>query len=461
MAKETAGRLRLDELEQLVASGEIDTIVNALCDMQGRLMGKRVRAEFFVEHVREHGTHFCTYLLGTDMEMTTPGGYRLMNWDTGYGDWVAQPDFSTLRRIPWLEGTALVLADAVDEETGELIPVAPRAILRRQVERAHALGLRPMMASELEFYLLKDSFEEAFEKGYRGLRPIGWYNEDYHLFQGTKAEPIYRQVRNLMTAAAIPIEFSKGEAAAGQHEINIRYADALESADRAVLFKHGVKEIAYANGCAVTFMAKPHHTWTGSSSHIHLSFWDAAGERNLFYDPAGQPYHMSRVMQHALAGLIAHARALSLFVASNVNSYKRYAVASWAPVNVVWGRDNRTCGFRIVGHGNSLRIENRIPGADANPYLAYAAMIAAALDGIERERPLPPEHRGNAYTAEGVVRVPRTLAEATEEFARSELARTAFGDLVIEHYVNMARVEQETYDAVVTDWELYRYFERG
>lgn len=461
MAKEKTGHLSLAELEQLVASGEVDTVVSALCDMQGRLMGKRVRAEFFLEHVQDHGTHFCTYLLGTDMEMTTPGGYRLMNWETGYGDWVARPDFSTLRRIPWLEGTALVLADAVDEETGELIPVAPRTILRRQVERAHALGLRPMMASELEFYLLKDSFEEAYDKGYRNLRPIGWYNEDYHLFQGTKAEPIYRQVRNLMTAAAIPIEFSKGEAAAGQHEINIHYADALESADRAVLFKHGVKEIAYLNGCAVTFMAKPHHTWTGSSSHIHLSFWDAAGERNLFYDPDGQPHHMSRTMKHALAGLIAHARELSLLVASNVNSYKRYAVASWAPVNVVWGRDNRTCGFRIVGHGQSLRIENRIPGADANPYLAYAAMIAAALDGIERELPLPPEHQGNAYVAEGVTRVPRTLGEATEEFARSHLARTAFGDLVVEHYTNMARVEQETYDAIVTDWELYRYFERG
>jgi len=461
MSEHTTGLLTLDELERLVASGEIDTVINALCDMQGRLMGKRVRADFFLEHVRAHGTHFCTYLLGTDMEMTTPGGYRLMNWETGYGDWVARPDFATLRRIPWLEGTALVLADAVDEETGELVPVAPRTILRRQVERAAAMGFRVMMASELEFYLLKDSFDEAYEKGYRGLRPYGWYNEDYHLFQGTKAEPIYRQIRNLMTAAGIPIEFSKGEAAAGQHEINIHYAEALESADRAVLFKHGVKEIAYLNGVAVTFMAKPHHTWTGSSSHIHLSIWDSAGERNLFYEADGQPYHMSKLMQHALAGLMAHARELSLFVASNVNSYKRYAVASWAPVNVVWGRDNRTCGFRIVGHGQSLRIESRIPGADANPYLAYAAMIAAALDGIERELPLPPEYRGNAYEARDVVRVPRTLAEAMAEFERSELARRAFGELVVEHYVNMARVEQETFDAVVTDWELYRYFERG
>jgi glutamine synthetase len=454
------GKITLDDLTALVAAEEIDTIVTAVCDMQGRLIGKRVTGQFFIDHCLDHGTHFCTYLLGTDMEMNTPDGYALMNWDSGYGDFLNRPDWSTLRVVPWLDKTALVLGDVVDERSGELVPVAPRTILRRQTERAQGMGLRPMMASELEFYLLRQTYEEAAAGGWDDLQPWGWYNEDYHLLQATKAEPLYRQFRNLMTQAGVPIEFSKGEAAPGQHEVNIHYADALESADRAAIYKHGAKEIAHLNGCAITFMAKPDETWTGSSSHVHMSLWDPAGGRSLFPEPSA-PGEMSTTMRHFLGGLLAGARELSLFIASNVNAYKRYAVASWAPVNIVWARDNRTCGFRVVGHGASLRIENRLPGGDANPYLAYAAMLAAGLDGIEREIEPSAEFRGNAYVANDVPRAPRALYEAISAFRASDLARRAFGDDVVDHYLNMAEVEQRAYDMAVTDWERRRYFERG
>ncbi|HEX8692001.1 MAG TPA: glutamine synthetase family protein [Longimicrobium sp.] len=454
------GRISFDELRERIAAGEIDTVVSAITDMQGRLMGKRIQGEFFLEHAH-HGTHFCTYLLGTDMEMATPGGYRRMNWETGYGDWLADPDWETLRVVPWLEKTAVVLADARDEESGELIPVAPRGILRRQVERARELGFTPLMASELEFYLLRESYEAAAEKGFHDLKPFGWYNEDYHLLQATKAEPLYRRFRNEMTAAGIPIEFSKGEAAPGQHEVNIHYAPALEAADRHTLFKHGIKEMAWQDGRAVTFMAKPDHRWTGSSAHIHVSLQDAAGERSAFHEEGAEPYGMSAAMRHFLGGMLHAARELAFFIAPFVNSYKRYAVASWAPVNLVWGRDNRTCSFRVVGRGEALRIENRLPGGDANPYLAYAAVLGAGLHGIEEGIEPPPEFRGNGYTATGVPRIPRALYEAADLLEQSRLARRVFGDEVVEHYVNAARVEQETYDAVVTSWERERYLERG
>ncbi|HWI64203.1 MAG TPA: glutamine synthetase family protein [Symbiobacteriaceae bacterium] len=452
--------LSIERLRSLVAEGSVDTVIVALCDMQGRLMGKRVRADYFVEHALEHGVHFCVYLLGTDMEMGTPGGYRLMNWESGYGDWTARPDYSTLRLLPWHAKTALVLADVVDEG-GALVDVAPRSILRRQVERAAGLGLRFKLASELEFYLLNDTYESAHAKGFQNLDRFGWYNEDYHLLQAGKAEPLYRMIRNQMTEAGVPIECSKGEAAPGQHEMNIHYGDALESADRHALFKHGAKEIALQAGRAITFMAKPDQSWTGSSSHIHISAWDAAGGQNLFHDPAGAPYGMSRTMRHFLGGLAACARELTLLWATTVNAYKRYAVASWAPVHVVWGRDNRTCGLRVVGSGSALRIENRFPGADANPYLAYAAVIAAGLHGIEHEIEPPSEFKGNGYTAVGAPRVPRALYEAVDLFKASTVARNAFGDEVVDHYVNLARVEQETYDAAVTTWERERYLERG
>jgi glutamine synthetase len=452
--------LTLGELRAKVASGEIDTIISAVCDMQGRLIGKRVVASFFVDHLLEHGTHFCTYMLGTDMEMNTPDGFPLMNWQSGYGDYLARSDWSTLRQIPWLEKTALVMADTVDEESGEIVPIAPRSILRAQIEKLAELGFTAMMASELEFYVLTDTYEQAHAKKFDDLNRFGWYNEDYHLLQASKAEPLYRQFRNLMNDAGVPIEFSKGEAAPGQHEVNIHYADALTSADRGALLKHGCKEIAYQNGLAVTFMAKPDHTWTGSSGHIHVSLWDRDAGQNLFVDDAA-PGHMSDTMRWFLGGLMACAREFAILIAPNINSYKRFASASWAPVNIVWARDNRTCGFRIVGHGSGLRIENRFPGGDANPYLSYAAVLAAGRHGIENRIEPPPAHKGNGYTVKGVPRVPRSLYEAVEAWEESELARSAFGDLVHAHYLNAARVEQQTYDSIVTHWERERYLERG
>ena len=457
----TPGKLTIGDLAGRVRTGAIDTIVTAVCDMQGRLVGKRVTADFFLDHCREHGTHFCTYLLGTDMEMTTPDGYAAMDWASGYGDYLAIPDWSTLRVIPWLERTALVLCDVRDERTDAPITFAPRTILRRQIERLAAHNLAPKMATELEFYVLRESYEEAHAKRFVGLSPSGWYNEDYQLLQATKSEPLYRRFRNEMSAAGIPIEFSKGEAAPGQHEVNIHYADALEAADRAVLFKHGAKEIAWQDGHAVTFMAKLHHQWTGSSGHIHVSLTDAETGKSAFAadDPAGRA--ISETMRWFLGGMIAGAQELSLFVASTVNAYKRFATASWAPVHLVWGRDNRTCAFRIVGRGSALRIENRLPGADSNPYLAFAAVLAAGLDGIERQIEPPDEFIGNGYTATGLPRIPKTLYRAIDCWEASDLARRAFGDDVHAHYLNMARVEQETYDSIVTDWERERYLERG
>jgi glutamine synthetase len=453
------GIITVDELKAKIATGEIDTVVTAVCDMQGRLVGKRVTGSFFVEHCLDHGTHFCTYLLGTDMEMNTPDGFETMNWQSGYGDYLARSDWNTLRIIPWLEKTALVLADAVDEASGQLVEIAPRSILRRQIERCAERGFTPMMATELEFYVLKESYEAAHAKGFANLTPFGWYNEDYQLLQATKAEPLYRKYRNLMTAAGVPIEFSKGEAAPGQHEVNIHYSGALEAADRAALFKHGAKEIAYQDGLAVTFMAKPDHTWTGSSGHIHVSLWDRDGAASLF--PAAGSAEMSETMRWFLGGLLAGARELSLFVASNINSHKRYATASWAPVNIVWARDNRTCGFRVVGAGNGLRIEDRFPGGDTNPYLAFAAVLAAGLYGIDNRIEPGDEFKGNGYVAKGYPRVPRSLYEAIESFEESAIAREAFGDSVVAHYLNAARIEQETYDMVVTNWERERYLERG
>src|SRR3954447_25704189 len=453
---------RLEGLEGLVRSGEVDTLVVAITDMQGRLVGKRVQAQAFLAGVIAHGAHFCTYLLGTDMEMNTPDGFTLMNWETGYGDWVAEPVWDTLRVLPWLERTALVLADATDGETGKEIPVSPRTILKRQVDRAASMGLVVKAGSELEYYVLRDSWESLADRGWPVPKPFGYYNEDYHLLQATKAEPLHQLLRNLMTEARIPIEFSKGEAAPGQHEVNIRYDDVLESADRSVLFKHGAKEIAYLNGWGLTFMAKPDHTWTGSSGHLHMSIWDRDGEKPLtFDDDAGLPYGLAKQFSHFVAGMMALSRELAVFIAPFINSYKRYASLSWAPVNVVWGRDNRTTGFRLVGRGDGLHIENRFPGGDMNAYLTYAAMIGAGLYGMERELELAPEFKGNGYVAQGVQRMPRALYEAIAELERSEAAVAIFGQDVVDHYLNAARVEQEQYDAVVHDWERERYLERG
>jgi glutamine synthetase len=454
------GKITVAELAQQIQSGGIDTVIAAVCDMQGRLVGKRVTGQFFLEHCLDHGTHFCTYLLATDMELNTPDGFASQNWDSGYGDYLARPDWSTLRVIPWLERTALVMCDTVDEEADTLVEIAPRTILRRQIERANALGFTPNMATELEFYVLKENYDAAHLKGYANLTPFGWYNEDYQLLQATKAEPLYRRFRNDMIAAGVPIEFSKGEAAPGQHEVNIHYDHALESADRAALFKQGAKEIAYQEGLAVTFMAKPHQSWTGSSGHIHLSLFDNERGTNSFAaEPGGA--EMSETMRWFLGGLIAGARDLSILIASTVNSYKRFASASWAPVHLVWARDNRTVAFRIVGKGNALRIENRLPGGDANPYLSFAAVIAAGLDGIERKIEPTAEFKGNGYRASGIPRIPKALYEAIACWESSELAPRLFGAEVHQHYLNMVRVEQDAYDNVVTDWERTRYLERG
>jgi glutamine synthetase len=453
---------RLSELEGMVRDGRIDTIIVAITDMQGRLMGKRVQGEAFLKGVIDHGAHFCTYLLGTDMEMNTPEGFRLMNWETGYGDWIASPIWDSLRILPWLEKTALVLSDTIDEESHEEIPVSPRTILKKQVERATAAGLTIKAGSEFEFYVLKDSWESLSESGWGVPRTFGYYNEDYHLLQATKAEPLHRLLRNQMTEARVPVEFSKGEAAPGQHEVNIRFDQVLESADRSVIFKHGAKEIAYLNGWGLTFMAKPDHRWTGSSGHLHMSVWDGDGTNPLMADEGSKlPYGLSKAGASFIAGMMALSRELAIFIAPNVNSYKRYAALSWAPVNIVWGRDNRTTGFRVVGHGPSLHVENRFPGGDMNAYLTYAAMVGAGLHGIENGLELKPEFKGNGYVATGVPRMPRALYEAIGELERSKAAVEIFGQDVVDHYLNAARVEQEAYDAVVHDWDRERYLERG
>ena len=461
---ESAKHPRRLELEAAMREGRIDTLVVAFTDMQGRLMGKRVHADAFLDGVLDHGAHFCTYLLGTDMEMTTPEGYKLMNWETGYGDYAAMPVWEQLRELPWLPGTALVLADTVDEERGSEVPVSPRTILKAQIARAAERGLAVKAGSEFEFFVLKDSWESLAERGWPVPKAFGYYNEDYHLLQATKAEPLHHLLRTQMSAVNVPIEFSKGEAANGQHEVNIRYDHVLESADRSVVFKHGAKEIAYLNGWGITFMAKPDHHWTGSSGHLHMSVWDAVKDVPLMHaigrDKPG-PYGLSTIGQQFMAGMMALSRELAIFIAPFINSYKRYASLSWAPVNVVWGRDNRTTGFRLVGHDRGLHVENRFPGGDMNAYLTYAAMVGAGLYGIEHKLKLEPEFKGNGYLATGHDRMPRALYEAIWELERSEAAREIFGDDVVDHYLNAARVEQEVYDSVVHPWDRERYLERG
>ncbi len=459
MSEAMRGRLTLDDLRAQVASGEIDTVVAAMVDMQGRLMGKRVTGHFFVDEVARDGAHACSYLLGCDVEMEPLPGYRLTSWDTGYHDVRLQPDLGTLRPVPWLERTALVLCDVVDD-SGEPVPESPRQILRRQVERAHARGFLPMIASELEFYIFRETYESARRKHYHDLELYGQYSEDYHILQGTKEEWLIRQIRSGLDAAGVPVEFSKGEWGSGQHEINLRYAAPVEMADRHTILKQAAKEIAALNQVAITFMAKWRPDAAGSSCHVHSSLWDRDGRRNLFWHEGATPLGMSPLFRHYLGGQLAGARQLAYFFAPYVNSYKRYMAGTFAPVFAVWSHDNRTCGFRVTGSGRSLRIENRIPGADANPYLAFAATIAAGLWGIEHEIEPPAIVEGDAYRAEGLPRVPGTLREALAELERSEIAREAFGDRVVEHYVHTGRLEQQAYDRAVTCWELARNFER-
>ena len=443
--------LTLDELAGLVEQGEIDTVVVAFTDMQGRLMGKRMHGEFFVDEARAgHPVEGCNYLLALDMEMDPEPGYDIASWERGYGDFSMVPDFATLRRIPWLEGTALVLSDVERNDHSPVRP-SPRQVLKAQVERATALGYEAMFGSELEFYLLKETYSEAHAKGYRGLTPSVPYIMDYHILATSFDEPFIRAVRNGMQAAGIRVENSKGEAWPGQHEINFRFTDAVTMADNHTIYKNGIKEIANQHGCSVTFMAKPEHTWIGSSCHIHSSLW--AKGRNAF---DGEP----EVFRHYLAGQINCGAELAIFVAPTVNSYKRYTASSWAPTTLAWGYDNRTCGFRVVGHGQGLRVEDRIPGADANAYLAFAAILAAGIYGIEHDLELPPAFEGNAYVSD-VQRFPSTLRDAVSALEHGSMARAAFGDDVVDHYLNYARTEQQLFDRVVTEYERARLFERG
>jgi glutamine synthetase len=442
--------LSLEELRADVEGGAIDTVVVAFTDMQGRLLGKRVHAEHFLDDSAEHGVEGCNYLLALEMEMDPVPGYEIASWERGYGDFALAPDLATLRRIPWLEGTALVLCD-VSWLDGSPVAPSPRQVLRRQVERAAALGFTPMVGSELEFFLLQETYAEAHAKHYRDLTPSVPYILDYHILATSFDEPLLRQLRNGMHAAGIRVESSKGEAWPGQQEVNFRFADALTMADNHVVYKNGAKEIAHLNGCSITFMAKPDHTWIGNSCHIHSSLWRDgssvfAADRSVF--------------ERWLAGQIACARELAIFLAPTINSYKRYAAGSWAPTTLAWGHDNRTCGFRVVGKGAGLRVETRIPGGDVNPYLAFAALIAAGLQGIERELELPPPLEGNAYVSDAE-RFPATLREAIAALEASSIARAALGDQVVDHYLNYARTEQRLFDEVVTCYERERMFERG
>jgi glutamine synthetase len=442
--------ISLDELRNDVENGAIDTIVVAFTDMQGRLMGKRLHAEFFLEEAVEHGVEGCNYLLALEMEMDPVPGYALASWEQGYGDFRLVPDLATLRRIPWLEATALVLCDVAWHDGSPVAP-SPRQVLKRQVERANELGYEPMFGSELEFFLLKETYAEAHAKHFRDLTPSVAYILDYHVLATTYDEPLIRQIRNGMQGAGIGVESSKGEAWPGQHEINFRYADAVTMADNHAIYKNGAKEIAHLNGCSITFMAKPDHTWIGNSCHIHSSLWREG--KNAF---AGE----SDVFGQYLAGQVAGLRELAVFVAPTINSYKRYAAGSWAPTTLAWGHDNRTCGFRIVGHGPALRAETRIPGGDVNPYLAFAALLAAGLHGIENALELPPPLEGNAYESDAD-RFPHTLRDVIDALEDGEIARPALGDDVVDHYLNYARTEQRLFDEVVTCYERERLFERG
>ena len=441
--------MMLEDLRRQVERGEIDTVVLAITDMQGRLMGKRLAAHHFLDEVAEHGAEGCNYLLAVDVDMTPVEGFAMASWERGYGDFVMRPDLGTLRDIPWLEGTAMCLADIVWHD-GSDVTASPRQILRRQLDRLADRGWSAFAGTELEFIVFRDSYEQAFEKGYRRLEPANQYNVDYSLLGTARVEPLIRRIRNGMEGAGMRVEDSKGECNLGQHEINFHYAEALRTADEHVIYKNGAKEIAAEMGMALTFMAK-YNEREGNSCHIHFSLADAKGP--LF---AREP----AVFQSFLAGQLAALRELALLLAPNINSYKRFAPGSFAPTAIAWGHDNRTCALRVIGHGPSLRFENRAGGADLNPYLALSALIAAGLHGVEAGLELGPVFEGDAYSAPGLPHLPTTLAQARDLFAGSAIAREAFGEDVVAHYVNAADVELAAFGRAVTDWERYRGFER-
>jgi len=445
--------MHLDELRARVDGGEIDTVLLGLTDMQGRLQGKRLTARHFVDEVVEHGAEGCNYLLAVDVEMNTVEGYAMSSWERGYGDFSLRPDLATLRLVPWLPGTALVLCD-LEWEDGTPVVASPRQILRRQLDRLAQRGWSTNAATELELLVFRESYESAWHKDYRDLEPANLYNVDYSLLGTARIEPLIRRIRNAMDQAGMAVENSKGECNLGQHEINFRYADALRSADDHVIYKNGAKEIAAQEGMAISFMAKFDQR-EGSSCHIHFSLDDATT------DPPAPLFARDRgLFESFLAGQLACLRELTLFSAPNINSYKRYVAGSFAPTAVAWATDNRTCALRVVGHGSGLRFENRAGGSDLNPYLALSAMIAAGLHGVETGLELEPAYSGNAYLAQDKPRLPSTLREARELFAASPVARAAFGEEVVAHYVNAADVELAAFESAVTDWERVRGFER-
>lgn len=453
--------LKIDALRAAVGDGSIDTVLACQVDMQGRLMGKRFHAAYFLEHALEE-THSCNYLLATDQEMETVEGYAATSWQAGYGDYTMVPDLDTLRRVPWLAGTAMVLCDVRDHATHVDVPHSPRAVLKRQIARLAEHGLVPRMATELEFFLFEQSYERAARRDYRNLDLASHYNEDYHIFQTTKEEGVMRRIRNGLHQAGIPVECSKGEASAGQEEINVMYADALATADHHSIVKNACKEIAWSQGRSLTFMAKWHNDSAGSSSHIHQSLLDETGA-SAFHD-ANAAHGMSPLMRHYVAGLLAHADDVTAFLAPTINSYKRFVAGTFAPTRAVWSLDNRTAGYRLCGAGTkSVRIECRVGGADLNPYLALAAQLAAGLAGIEKELELDAPFSGDAYgnQADQGHEIPTTLRAATRALDESDMLRAAMGDDVIDHYVHAARWEQTAFDRAVTDWERQRGFERG
>jgi len=447
----------LDALKADVSAGNIDTVLVAFPDMQGRLIGKRFQAEFFLDSALEE-THGCDYLLANDIDMEPVPGYAAASWEKGYGDFVMKPDLSTLMKAVWLEGTALVLCDLVDHHHNEPVAHSPRAVLKRQLARLEKLGLTANFASELEFYLFDEDYRTIHDKGYRDLKPAGYYIEDYHIFQTTKEEAVMRAIRRQLQASGIPVENSKGEWGPGQEEINVRYAEALTMADRHVILKNAVKEIAHAQGKAVTFMAKWDYALAGSSSHIHMSL--ARHGKNAFVDES-DPLGMSALMKHFVAGLLKYAADITVFLAPYVNSYKRFQAGTFAPTTITWSGDNRTAGFRLCGEKtNGIRIECRIGGADLNPYLAFAGLLAAGIKGIEDELPLDPPFNGDAYAGKELPQVPKTLRHAIAALRQSKMLRDALGAEVVEHYAHTADWEQFEYDRRVTDWELKRGFER-
>ncbi|HEY9646536.1 MAG TPA: glutamine synthetase family protein [Chroococcidiopsis sp.] len=455
------GLLTVEALIQMVEAEQIETVLTVFPDIYGRLLGKRITGHYFIHDVLPHNVHACDYLLACDMEMDPVPGYAFTSWATGYGDFRLIPDLSTLRIASWLENTAIVLCDIYNEEEDIPVSVAPRNILKQQVEAAQALGYTAMGASELELYVFKDSYETARQKNYHDLTTIGNYIEDYHIFQGTKEEFVIGAIRKHLDRSGVPVEFSKGEWGPGQQEINLRYTDFLEMCDRHVLYKHLAKEIAWQNDVSITFMAKWDERFAGSSMHLHASLWDADGKPLFPGEEAFGPVHSSPLFRWFLGGWMAHIREIFAFYAPYPSSYKRYVAGSFAPTGIAWSYDNRTAGFRILGHGPSLRLECRAPGADANPYLAFAATLAAGLDGIKNKIEPPPMFEGDVYAAQDLPQVPKSLNESIHALESSAWVREAFGGDVIDHYLHFFRTEQRKFDEVVTSWERARYFERA